>query len=363
VAEQGRVNRVNKRGGRVYGGGGTTSHGCILLYGPPGCGKTYFLKSTANEFRLANEFISCRRLKEQFKEGIKTQLYFKKLFARARESAPSMIILDDIDEITSQRNLRDLKIRKAVYQLLRELDNIKPGDRLLVTATSDSPYVIEPLLFKARRFDKLIFVPLPNLEAREELFDLYLKELPTEDDINTKSLSRISQGYNGHDIERVIERAWQLADDEGTNIMMHHLEQALKIVKPRSDQDVLEPIKKFFMQYKSGTLGSSSSPFKPDRASGRRRGKHRGRRPRPGERRHKRKPEFSEAVEFELELDEHEDDTSEAEEEVTVEWSEPEEEDEEEKEETEEEEEEDKDEEAGEAVTWELDEDEIEDWD
>jgi SpoVK/Ycf46/Vps4 family AAA+-type ATPase len=101
VAEHVRVNRINKRGGRVYGGG-STAHGCILLYGPSGCGKTYFLKSTANEFKLANEFISCHRLKEQFKEGIKTQLYFKKLFGRARESAPSMIILDDIDEITGQ---------------------------------------------------------------------------------------------------------------------------------------------------------------------------------------------------------------------------------------------------------------------
>ena len=179
------MNRVNKRGGRVFRGA-STPFGCILLYGPVGCGKTYFLRSTANEFRLANEFISCHKLKEQFKEGVKTQLYFKKLFSRARQRAPSMIILDDIDEITSRYSLKDIKIRKAVYQLLRELDNIKPGDRLLITATSDHPYLIEPLLFKSRRFDKLIFVPMPNLDARSELFELYLQDLPIENDINFK---------------------------------------------------------------------------------------------------------------------------------------------------------------------------------
>ncbi len=104
------------------------------------------------------EMIPCEILREDVKEGVKTELYFKKLFARARESAPSMIILDNIEEITSKKSLRDMKIRKAVYKLLRELDRIKPGDRLLITATTDRPYLIEPLLFKARRFDKLIFV-------------------------------------------------------------------------------------------------------------------------------------------------------------------------------------------------------------
>jgi DNA polymerase III delta prime subunit len=348
VAEHVRVNRINKRGGRVYGGG-STAHGCILLYGPSGCGKTYFLKSTANEFKLANEFISCHRLKEQFKEGIKTQLYFKKLFGRARESAPSMIILDDIDEITSQGSLQDLKIRKAVYQLLRELDNIKPGDRLLVTATSDYPHLIEPLLFKARRFDKLIFVPLPNTDAREELFEQYLTDLPIEDDINTKSLARISQGFNGSDIERAIEHAWDLAENEQSDITTHHLEQALKDIRPSSTDDVLEPIKKFFMQYKSGTLGSdtgpSRGPFSRADVSDRRRGRGDRRRPHPGSRRSRRhKPEVEytiedtdDVVEFDLEPD--------SDEAMNVDWS-------------------DDSEEEEETVTWESDdEEEIEDWD
>ncbi|MCK5562165.1 MAG: ATP-binding protein, partial [Thermoplasmata archaeon] len=293
------------------------------------------------------------RLKEQFKEGIKTQLYFKKLFGRARESAPSMIVLDDIDEITSQRSLSDLKIRKAVYQLLRELDNIKPGDRLLVTATSDYPHLIEPLLFKSRRFDKLIFVPLPNIDAREELFELYLKDLPVEEDINTKSLARISKGYNGSDIERTIEHAWDLAEDERSNITVHHIEQALKDIRPSSTEDVLEPIKKFFMQYKSGTLGSSTTPSAPDKASDRRGRGGRGR-PRPGSRARKHKPEVEytiedtdDVVEFEFEPD--------SDEAVNVDWSDDSDEEEFDGEEEEEE---------REAVTWESDdEEEIEDWD
>ncbi len=253
MAEHIHVNRMTKRGGRLYTGA-SSLHGCVLLYGPPGCGKTQFLKSTGFEFRLAMELISCEHLKEDFIEGVKTQLYFKKLFARARESAPAMIILDNIDEITSKRSLKDLKVRKCVYQLLRELDHIKPGDRILITATSDHPYLIEPLLFKAHRFDKLIFVPMPNSESREALFDLFLKDYSTDDDINIRSLGRISRGFNGLDIKNVVEYADELALEDDSNINMYHLESAVKAVGPSLKPDVLTPIKKFFMHYKSGSL-------------------------------------------------------------------------------------------------------------
>jgi hypothetical protein len=213
-----------------------------------------FLKSTANEFRLAHEMISCNTLKEDFVEGVKTQLFFKKLFSRARQSAPSMIILDDIDEITSRDSLKHLKVRKAVYQLLRELDRIKPGDRLLITATSDRPFIIEPLLFKARRFDKLIFVPMPNADSREELFNLYLQDVSYDEDINLKSLGRITSGYNGADIERIINYAIRLAEKGSGTVTQNHLERAAKAIKPSLSSISLDPIKKFFMRYKSGTL-------------------------------------------------------------------------------------------------------------
>jgi hypothetical protein len=224
------------------------------LYGPPGCGKSFFLKSTANEFRLAHELISCQRLKDEIREGIKTQMFFKKLFSRARQSAPSMIILDNIEEITSRDSLRDQKVRKAVYQLLRELDHIKTGDRLLITATSDYPHMIEPLLFKAKRFDKLIFVPMPNFESRRDLFEMYLSDYPVERDINSKSLGRISDGYSGEDIRHVVDLAAHHARQRRARISMHHLEEAIRRVQPSLTPEILDPIKKFFMNYKRGTL-------------------------------------------------------------------------------------------------------------
>jgi hypothetical protein len=166
-----------------------------------------------------------------------------------------MVILDNIDKITSKNSLKDIKIRKAVYQLLRELDHIEPGDRILITATSNEPYLIEPLLFKARRFDKLIFVPMPNEEAREALFKLFLKDLPVDDDINTKSLGRITKGFNSSDIKEVVAYADEQADAEDSFITTKHLEEAIKEFGPSLAHETLEPIKKFFMQYKSGTLG------------------------------------------------------------------------------------------------------------
>lgn len=253
MARRSHMNGINKRGGRFYGGT-PAQHGCILLYGPPGCGKTHFLKSTSNEFKLATEMISCKRLKEDFMEGVKTQLYFKKLFSHARESAPSMVILDDIDEITSKHSLSDLKVRKAVYQLLRELDHMRPGDRILITATSNRPFLIEPLLFKARRFDKLIFVPMPNLESRIALFDLFLRDYDTENDINSKSLGRITRGFNGLDIKKAVGYANELSQYENSKLNMHYLESAIKAVGPSLTARTLEPIKKFFMRYKTGAL-------------------------------------------------------------------------------------------------------------
>jgi hypothetical protein len=173
-----------------------------------------------------------------------------------------MIILDNIEELTSKKSLNDTKIRRSVYQLLRELDNIKSGDRILITATSDYPHLIEPLLFKARRFDKLIFVPLPNAEARQELFKMYLSRYPVERDINYKSLGRISSEYNGLDIRRIVDFSAQMARKQRIRLSMHHLEQAIKQIRPSLTHDVLDPIKRFFMRYKTGTLwsGGSSEP-------------------------------------------------------------------------------------------------------
>ena len=236
------------------------SQSCILLYGPAGCGKTHFLLSTAHEFRLRREFINCKKLKESFVEGVKTQLFFKKLFARARESAPSMIILDDIDEITSKTTLKHPKIRKAVYQLLRELELVKGGDRILVSATTNRPYFIEPLLFKEKRFDKLVFVPMPNQEVRQGLFEQFLKAVPTDIDINTRILGRISRGYNGSDIRKIVNYADHLAEDDRTKISMEHLETALKDIRPSLTPSILDPIKKFFLGYKSGTLCGEPEP-------------------------------------------------------------------------------------------------------
>jgi hypothetical protein len=204
------------------------------------------------------EYIQCENLRDDFLEGVKTQIYFKKLFSRARESAPSMVILDNIDEITSKKSLKDVKIRKAVYQLLRELERIKPGDRLLITAATDRPYLIEPLLFKAERFDKLLYVPMPDLESRQELFKLFLKKYDVEDDINTKILGRITKGYNGLDIKKVVKYARHLAKEDDMGITMHHLENAVNDIRPSVSPNILEPIKQFFVRNKRGLIGEDS---------------------------------------------------------------------------------------------------------
>ncbi len=243
--------------GRAFSSNAPT-FGCILLFGPPGCGKTHFLRSTANEFGLRMEFVRCKSLREDLVEGIKTQIFFKKLFSRARERAPSMIILDKIDEITSENSLADIKIRKAVYQLLRELERIKAGDRLLVTATTNKPHKIEPLLFKAKRFDKLLYVPMPDLESRQELFKLFLQKYNLADDINFKILGRISKGFNGADIKRVVQSVGAEARNLKSSITMKYLERAVNNIGPSITPSILEPIKHFFIRNKKGILGDQS---------------------------------------------------------------------------------------------------------
>jgi hypothetical protein len=210
------------------------------------------------------EYINCENLKEDFSEGIKTQMFFKKLFSRARESAPSMIILDNIDEITSRKCLKDIKIRKAVYQLLRELERIKSGDRLLITAATDKPHMIEPLLYKAERFDKLLYVPMPDLETRQELFRLFLQKHRVEDDINTKILGRITKGYSGFDIKKVVSYAKHLAAEDGMGITMHYLEAAVGDIRPSVTTKILEPIKHFFVRHKRGLIGDVEDAEVPD---------------------------------------------------------------------------------------------------
>ena len=181
----------------------------ILLFGPPGCGKTHVMRAAANELNVPMQIVNgpelVSALAGQSEAAVRDVLY------RARENAPSIVFFDEIDALASKDSMKTPEVSRAVSQFLTEMDGLRPKDKVIIIATTNRPQTLDPALLRPGRFDKIFYVPPPDGAARQDIFRIHLKGVPTEGVVDFGDLSRRSEGYSGADIAGVVDEAKLIA--------------------------------------------------------------------------------------------------------------------------------------------------------
>ncbi|MBN2013812.1 MAG: AAA family ATPase [Candidatus Altiarchaeota archaeon] len=178
---------------------GKKTGGALLLYGPPGCGKTYIAKATAGECDAA--FFNVKLTDAGSEKKI------EEIFERARNNIPAIIFFDELDAIAGRRDNTAGKEKKIINQLLVELDGFTENKGVMVMGATNAPWNIDPALRRTGRFSKQIMVPPPDHDARKEIFRIHTRDKPVSAEVDYEILAEATEEYSASDIKTICEKA------------------------------------------------------------------------------------------------------------------------------------------------------------
>jgi len=213
----------------------------ILLYGPPGCGKTMLAQAVATEGEA--NFISIKG-PELFSKWVgESEKGIREVFRRGRTAAPSIIFFDELDSVVPRRGIGgDADVSDRVLsQLLTEMDGIESLENVVVIGTSNRPDIIDPAILRPGRFDRLIYVPPPDHATRLQIFKIHTKNMPLARDVELDQMASRAAGYSGADIEAVCREAGLVAlrqNIEVKEVTPEHFRDAIERIKPSITQDM-----------------------------------------------------------------------------------------------------------------------------
>ncbi len=169
--------------------------GGVLLYGPPGCGKTMIAKAAASE--CGADFINVETSAIMSKWVGESEKSIKNIFDVARGCERSIIFFDEFDAVGGRRSEIEDYAKRIVNELLQQMDGMTKNDNILVLAATNEPWAIDPALRRPGRLKKIVFIPPPDPDARKSIFEIYLRKLPLEADVSAKYLAEVTQGFSG----------------------------------------------------------------------------------------------------------------------------------------------------------------------
>ncbi|HHI01560.1 MAG TPA: AAA family ATPase, partial [Thermococcus litoralis] len=241
----------------------------ILLYGPPGTGKTLLAKAVANESEA--NFIGIRGPEVLSKWVGESEKNIREIFRKARQAAPTVVFIDEIDAIAPRRGTDVNRVTdRLINQLLTEMDGIEENSGVVVVAATNRPDILDPALLRPGRFDRLILVPAPDERARLEILKVHTRRVPLAGDVSLEELAKRTEGYTGADIEAIVREAalnaMRRAIAEGiikpgkraseirqkVKVTMKDFEEALKKVGPSVSKETMEYYKRMEEMFKKG---------------------------------------------------------------------------------------------------------------
>ena len=178
----------------------------VLLYGPPGTGKTLLAKAVANESNAHFISISGPEIMSKFYGESEARL--REIFKEAREKAPSIIFVDEIDSIAPKREEVTGEVeRRVVSQMLSLMDGLEARGKVIVISATNRPNAIDPALRRPGRFDREIEIKVPDKRGRKDIMAIHSRNMPLSDDVNIDKISSVSHGYVGADLEYLCKEA------------------------------------------------------------------------------------------------------------------------------------------------------------
>ncbi|MCQ4350369.1 MAG: AAA family ATPase [Sulfolobales archaeon] len=233
----------------------------ILLFGPPGCGKTMMMKALANEAKINFIYVSVPEIMSKWYGESEQRL--RELFNNARKMAPVILFFDEIDTIGVRReqHVGDSVTPRLLSLMLSEMDGLASEDGVIVVGSTNVPHLLDKALLRPGRFDKLIYVGLPDLRSRIEIFKIHCKSKPLAGDVDFEALAKMTERYTGADIANVCQEVARRVAAESLNtgvtreIKMEDFIEVIKKYKPSVSLEMLEQYEKFKMDYerKTGT--------------------------------------------------------------------------------------------------------------
>jgi transitional endoplasmic reticulum ATPase len=212
----------------------------ILLYGAPGTGKTMLAKAVASESKA--NFILVKGPELLSKWVGESEKAMRKIFEKARQTAPTIIFFDEIDSLVPRRGISaDTNVtERLVNQMLTEMDGLLILNDVVIMGATNRPDMLDTALLRPGRFDRLILTPIPTIKEREEILKVHTKNMPLSG-VNLKELAEKTEGYVGADLEAICREAAIFAlrhDINAKSVAMKHFEDALKKVRPSVSKDV-----------------------------------------------------------------------------------------------------------------------------
>ncbi|MEM1769611.1 MAG: CDC48 family AAA ATPase [Nitrososphaerota archaeon] len=227
----------------------------ILLYGPPGCGKTLLAKAVATESEA--NFISVKG-PEIFSKWVgESEKAIREIFRKARQAAPCIVFFDEVESVIPRKDLVDDSsgvTNRVASQFLSEIDGIEDLSDVIVIGATNRPDIVDPAALRPGRFDRLIYVPPPDEKARYAILKVYTRKMPLSPEVDLRELAARTEGYSGADLESLCREAALNALRKNLNaeyVAQEDFEEALRIVKPSISPQMIREYEKMreFLRY------------------------------------------------------------------------------------------------------------------